>query len=80
MTSSFKEVGNGHWELDTGAGGGVILDETGGSKDPSMGFGGKVFSARAWDYDYNHLGEEQMFSTRKQAEKYIKDTVRRYAF
>ena len=59
--AKFTNEGNGNWQVDIpGVGGAIILDETGGSKDPMYGMGGKVYSIRTWDQDYT-VGDEQIF-------------------
>lgn len=48
---SFQKVGNGSWEFTTDPKTGIgaqILDETGSSKDPMSGFGGKVYGVTTW--------------------------------
>lgn len=72
----FKDEGGGQWTLDTGMGGGTVLDETGTSRDPGMGFGGKVYSAMAWDSNYDPIGETQFFSTLAAAKSSIKERIK----
>ena len=60
----FTNNGGGNWELDIpGVGGGSILDETGGSRDPMHGFGGKVYGVTAWDKDYKQVGIIEYIAT-----------------
>ena len=74
--ATFKDEGGGQWSLDTGMGGGSILDETGTSRDAGMGFGGKVYSATAWDSNYDPIGETQFFSTLNAAKASIKERIK----
>ena len=54
--AQYKDMGNGHWELDVPGYGGVsILDETGSSKDPYYGRGGKVYGILVYDEDGNAM-------------------------
>lgn len=48
---SFQKVGNGNWEFNTDSSLGIgaqILDETGSSRDPMYGRGGKVYGVTTW--------------------------------
>jgi hypothetical protein len=72
----FKAEGKGQWSLDTGLGGGVILDETGGSMDPSHGMGGKVYSAKAWDSNYDVIGNTEVYASLNAAKQAIKDKIK----
>lgn len=74
--TAFTDQGGGQWTLDTGLGGGQILDETGTSRDSAMGFGGKVYSARAWDSNYNTLIDGDMFASLAAAKRAIKDAIK----
>lgn len=74
--AGFVNEGGGQWTLDTGMGGGSILDETGTSRDPSMGFGGKVYSAQAWDSNYNIIGDTEMYSSLNAAKEAIKRKIK----
>lgn len=75
---AFTNNGNGTWSIDIdGVGGGQILDETGGSRDPMMGRGGKVYSITAWDADYSQIGPVQIVTgSLNQAKRELKDTLR----
>lgn len=49
--TAFQKVGNGHWEFPTDNATGIgasILDETGSSRDPMHGMGGKVYGVTTW--------------------------------
>ena len=49
--TAFSKVGNGHWEFPTDSStriGASILDETGSSRDPMYGRGGKVYGVTTW--------------------------------
>lgn len=72
----FVNQGGGQWTLDTGMGGGSILDETGSSRDPGLGFGGKVYSAQAWDSDYNVIGDTEMYSSLNAAKEAVKRKIK----
>lgn len=72
----FTDQGGGQWTLDTGMGGGQILDETGTSRDPAMGFGGKVYSATAWDSNYTVLMDGDAFTSLNAAKQAIKDAIK----
>lgn len=74
--AAFVDQGNGQWTLDTGFGGGQILDETGTFRDPAMGFGGKVYSATAWDSDYKILIDGDAYTTLNAAKQAIKDAIK----
>lgn len=76
--ATFQANGNGTWSVDIdGVGGGQILDETGGSRDPMMGRGGKVYSITAWDADYGQIGPVQIVTgSLNQAKRELKDTLR----
>lgn len=74
----FTNEGGGNWQLDIpGVGGGQILDETGGSRDPMNGRGGKVYSARAWDSGYSMIENTQYLSSLNDAKRVIRDTLHR---
>ena len=75
--AKFTEEGNGQWVLDVpGQGGGQILDETGGSRDPMYGRGGKLYSARTWNADADRLEErEQYFTSLADAKKYVRSQL-----
>lgn len=75
--AKFESDGNGQWTLDVeGHGGGQILDETGSSRDPMYGRGGKLYSARTWNADYDHLEErEQYFTSLSDAKAYVRQQL-----
>ena len=75
--AAFKNEGNGEWSLEVeGYGGGQILDETGGSRDPARGYGGKIYSARAWDENYQRTEDrERYFFSLNEAKSYIKQQL-----
>lgn len=77
--TGFVSEGRGHWTLDTGAGGASILDETGGSRDPMHGMGGKVYSVSAWDAGFNRVMDGQLFdglnAAKQAAKQAIKDSI-----
>ena len=74
--AGFTDQGNGQWTLDTGMGGGSILDETGSSRDPLYGRGGKLYSAEAWDSDYNRIGDTEMYTSLNAAKQAVKDKIK----
>ena len=74
--ASFTNEGGGQWTLDTEMGGGQILDETGSSRDPSMGFGGSVYSALAWDSNYDVILDKQLYYSLNAAKQAIKDAIK----
>ena len=50
--AKYEDAGNGQWTFDIdGVGGVQILDETGSSRDPYHGMGGKVYGVTLWTYD-----------------------------
>lgn len=70
---TFKEVFNGHWEMDVpGVGGGQILKNEGYSK-----FEPVRYEAYAWDGDYNTFngGAKKEFATLNAAKDYIKNAI-----
>ena len=75
--ATFENRGNGEWSLNVeGYGGGQILEETGSSRDPAYGRGGRLYSARAWDADNDYLDERaQYFTSLNEAKKYIKSRL-----
>lgn len=75
--ATFKAEGNGQWTLDVpGQGGGQILDETGSSRDPAIGYGGKLYSARAWDENYQMTeANERYFYSLNEAKSYVKEQL-----
>lgn len=72
----FVDEGGGQWTLDTGMGGAQILDETGGTRDPFMGFGGKVYSVHSWDSDYNTLLDGDIFNSLNEAKRAAKQSIK----
>lgn len=59
--AKFTDEGGGQWTLDiNGVGGAQILDETGGSRDPNNGMGGKVYSVTVWDGNFTVHGPAQI--------------------
>ena len=79
--TAFTVEGNGNWQLDIpGIGGGQILDETGGSRDPANGRAGKLYSVRAWDDEYNMISgsEEYISGSLNDAKQALKHTLRGY--
>lgn len=71
--------GNGNWQLDIdGVGGGQILDETGGSRDAMYGRGGKVYSVRAWDADYNGIDETMVNGSLNEAKRSLREMLHRH--
>ena len=70
--------GNGNWQMDIeGVSGGQILDETGGSRDPMYGRGGKVYSVRAWDADYNMVHETTISGSLNDAKRELREALHR---
>ena len=75
----FSNEGGGNYELDiAGIGGGQVLDETGSSRDPMNGRGGKVYSVRTWDADYNMFGSVEYVSTLNDAKATVKERLRNH--
>ena len=71
--------GNGNWQMDIdGVGGGQILDETGGSRDPMYGRGGKVYSIRVWDADYNMIHETTIGGSLTEAKREMREALHRH--
>jgi len=72
--ASFKDEGNGQWTLDTGMGGGQILDES----DGRLGEYGRMraYSVRAWDSNYSPIGEEEVYSSLNAAKQAIKNKIK----
>lgn len=59
--AKFTDEGGGQWTLDiNGVGGAQVLDETGGSRDPYHGMGGKVYSVTVWDKNFAVNGPAQI--------------------
>ena len=59
--AKFTDEGGGQWTLDiNGVGGAQILDETGSSRDPNNGMGGKVYSVTVWDGNFAVHGPAQI--------------------
>lgn len=75
--ASFTNEGNGQWTLDVpDQGGGQILDETGSSRDPNAGRGGKLYSARSWNADNDFLEDRaQYFTSLNDAKSYVKSQL-----
>lgn len=79
--ASFSDEGGGNWQLDIpGVGGGQILDETGSSRDPMYGRGGKVYSINTWDDGYNTIpnGSQLINGSLNDAKRALKDTLKGY--
>lgn len=75
----FSNEGGGSYELDIkGIGGGQVLDETGSSRDPMNGRGGKIYSVRTWDSNYNMLGSVDYVSTLNEAKATVKEKLRNH--
>jgi hypothetical protein len=74
--TGFVNEGGGQWTLDTPYGGGQILDETGTSVDPGWGYGGKVYSAKAWDSEYNMIGGTDLYGSLNEAKWAIRDKLK----
>ena len=56
----YTDNGNGTWSFDIeGIGGVQVLDETGGSHDPMLGHGGKIYGVNVWDNNYAVHGPTQ---------------------
>ena len=77
---AFTNEGFGNWQLDIeGIGGGQVLDETGSSRDIAYGRGGKVYSIRAWDADYNGIGETTMvYGSLNEAKRSLREMLHRH--
>lgn len=59
--AKFTDEGGGQWTLEiNGVGGAQVLDETGGSRDPMLGRGGKVYSVTVWDGNFTVQGPAQI--------------------
>lgn len=59
----YTDNGNGTWSFDIeGVGGVQVLDETGGSRDPNLGRGGKYYGVNVWDKNYTSSGPTQYIS------------------
>ncbi len=72
----FTNEGNGQWTLDiAGWGGGQILDESDSRENEYGAAGGKLYSARAWDNDYQMTGEDRYFGSLNEAKQYIRDEL-----
>ena len=77
--TAIASEGNGNWQMDiAGVGGGQILDETGGSRDPMYGRGGKVYSIRAWDADYNMIHETTIGGSLNDAKRELREALHRH--
>lgn len=75
---TFQSVGNGNWQGHTpGVGGGQVLDETGSSRDPNNGRSGRLYSARAWDSNYNSVGSTTYHSSLNEAKRAIQNALAR---
>ena len=71
-----ESLGNGQWQMDLpGTGGGQILDETGSSRDSMYGRGGKVYSVRAWNADYNEVGSETISGSLNDAKRRLREML-----
>lgn len=75
--ATFKDQGGGQWTLDTGWGGAQILDESDGA---AGGYGRmKAYSVKAWDSNYDVIGDTEIYSSlnaaKKAAKKKLKSTV-----
>lgn len=73
----FTNEGGGQWTLDTNIGGASILDE---SDTAAGGYGAmRAYSMKAWDANYNEIGESQIFGSlnaaKAAAKKAIKSTL-----
>lgn len=78
-SASISSEGNGNWGMDIpGVGGGQILDETGGTRDPMYGRGGKVYSIRAWDSDYNMIHQTTIGGSLNDAKRELRDALHRH--
>ena len=73
-----ENQGGGAWETDIeGVGGGQILDETGGTRDPMYGRGGKVYSIRVWDADYSVFHEVTINGSLNDAKRELREALHR---
>ena len=74
-----EKLGNVECHMDfDGVGGGQILDETGGSRDPAYGRGGKVYSVRAWDADYNEISSTTIGGSLNDAKRELREMLHRH--
>lgn len=74
--TAFENRGGGEWEIDIdGVGGGQILDETGSTRDPYYGRGGRVYSVRIWDADYSQQGEEMVNGSLSEAKRRLREML-----
>lgn len=70
--------GFGEWQMDLeGVGGGQILDETGSSRDSAYGRGGRVYSVRAWDAEYNSQDSEMVEGSLNDAKRRLREMLHR---
>lgn len=69
--AGFVKTANGQWNLDTGMGGGIILDESDDYK-----YGGKAYSAKAWDSNYDVIGDTEIYSDLNAAKAAIKAKIK----
>ena len=70
----FKDEGGGQWTLDTGMGGGSILDES----DTSRGGYGmmRAYSATAWDSNYDVVLDHELYDSLNAAKRAIKNAIK----
>lgn len=63
---SFEKVGNGQWEFNTDSRIGIgaqILDETGSTRDPMHGYGGKVYGVTTWGPGPDQVSPQRLFGS-----------------
>lgn len=63
---AFEKVSDGVWEFNTEGRIGIgaqILDETGSSRDPMYGRGGKVYGVTTWGPDPGQISPQRLFSS-----------------
>lgn len=68
--ASFESKGFGEWGIDTKDGGGQILE----ASEPGEG---KFYEVRAWDSEYNMIGEVRVARTLNAAKDLLRDIVKR---
>lgn len=74
QSARFVKAGNGNYQLDTPKGGGQILVDP--SSVNQYKYGTKtVYEAKPWSSSYR-LGQKKYFTSKKEAEDYIKSQMK----
>ena len=68
--ASFESRGFGDWQIDTKDGGGQILEASAPGE-------GKYYEVRAWDADYNMIGDVRVARTLNSAKDLVREMVKR---